>query len=117
MEAELVAGSFASVEGIWLLKLGKDFNLAFKPIPLFADNKSFILFSKNNINDNRTKHIDTHYHYTKEQMDASNLDLHYIPSSENPADILTKALSSRKHEHLLNVLGICSAWGRVLWNQ
>ena len=117
MEAELVAGSFASVEGIWLLKLGKDFNLAFKPIPLFADNKSFILFSKNDINNNCTKHIDTHYHYTKEQMDAGNIDLHYIPSSENPADILTKALSSHKHEHLLNVLGICSAWGGVLWNR
>ena len=41
MEAELVAGSFASVDGIWLLKLGKDFNLVFKLIPLFADNKSY----------------------------------------------------------------------------
>ena len=115
MEAELVAGSFASVEGIWLLKLGKDFNLMFKPIPLFADNKSFILFSKNDINNNRTKHIDTHYHYTKEQMNAGNITLHYIPSCENPADMLTKALPSRKHQHLLNALGICFAWGGVLW--
>ena len=109
MEAELVAGSFTSVEGIWLLKLRKDFNLAFKPIPRFADNKSFILFSKNDIDNNFTKHINTHYHYTKEQMDTSNINFHYIPSSENLADILTKALSSHKHEHLLNILGICSA--------
>ena len=52
MEAELIAGSFTSVEGLWLLKLGGDFHLIFKLIPLFADNKAFILFSKNNVNNN-----------------------------------------------------------------
>ena len=52
MEVELIAGSFTSVEGIWLLKLGGDFHLIFKPIPLFTDNNSFILFSKNNVNNN-----------------------------------------------------------------
>ena len=109
MEAELVAGSFASVEGIWLLKLGGDFHIIFKPIPLFADNKSFILFSKNDVNNNRTKHIDTHYHYTKNEMATGNIELHYIPSQDNLADIFMKPLSSHKHEHLLNVLGICSA--------
>ena len=64
MESELVAGSFAMTEGIWLVCLGKDFKHGFTPIPLFTNNQSFILFSKNNISNNRTKHIDTHYHYT-----------------------------------------------------
>ena len=38
MEAEFVAGSMASVEGIWLIRLGKDFQYHFTPIPLFTDN-------------------------------------------------------------------------------
>ena len=109
MESELVAGSFATTEGIWLIRLGKDFKHIFTSIPLFTDNQSFILFSKNNISNNRTKHIDTHYHYTCNKVTAGNIQLHYIPGTDNPADVLTKALSPRKHGHILNMLGICHA--------
>jgi len=64
MESELIAGSFASAEGIWIIKLGQDFKHDFIPIPIFTDNQSSIIFSNNEINNNRTKHIDIHYHYT-----------------------------------------------------
>jgi hypothetical protein len=109
MEAEAIAGSFTSVEGTWLSKLGKDFNILFKPIPIFTDNESFISFCKNEVNNNRTKHIDIHYHYTKNEIIAGNIELHHIPTADNPADILTKPLSPRKHRHLLHVIGICRA--------
>ena len=109
MEAEAIAGSFTSVEGTWLSKLGKDFNVIFKPIPIFTDNESFISFCKNEVNNNRTKHIDIHYHYTKNEIIAGNIELHHISSADNPADILTKPLSPRKHQHLLKVIGICRA--------
>ena len=106
MEAELVAGSIATAEGIWLIRLGKDFKHDFTPIPVFTDNQSFIAFTKNDVNSTRTKHIDTHYHYAREQVDAGTIKLHYIPSLANPADILTKPLSPRKHANLLSALGI-----------
>ena len=109
MESELVAGSFATVEGIWLIRLGKDFHHNFTPIPIFTDNQSFIMFSDNNITNNRTKHIDIHYHYTQHEVAAGNIKLHYIPGTANPADILTKALSPRKHAYLLSLLGVCHA--------
>ena len=62
MESELISGSFATAEGIWLICLGKDFQQNFSPVPIFTDNQSFIAFSSNDINNNRTKHIDMHYH-------------------------------------------------------
>ena len=52
MEAEVIAGSFSSVEGTWLSKLRKDFNIIFKLIPIFTDNESFISFCKNEVNNN-----------------------------------------------------------------
>jgi hypothetical protein len=64
MESELVAGSIASVEGIWLVRLAKDFQHNFVPIPIFTDNQSFIAYSSSEAVSTRTKHIDTHYHYT-----------------------------------------------------
>ena len=109
MESELVARSFATTEGIWLIRLGKDFKHAFTTIPLFTDNQSFILFSKNDIRNNCTKHIDTHYHYTRNEVIARNIRLYYVPGTVNPADVLTKALSPCKHIHILDSLGICHA--------
>ena len=109
MESELIAGSFASTEGIWLIKLGADFMHSFIPIPVFTDNQSFIAFANNDISNTRTKHIDTHYHYTRDEISKGNIILHYIPTHDNPADIFTKPLSLRKHQHLLKLLGICCA--------
>jgi hypothetical protein len=106
MESELVAGSITSAEGIWLIRLGKDFRHNFTLIPLFTDNQSFIMFSNNDVSNSRTKHIDTHYHYTREQIIAGTIKLHYIPTLDNPTDILTKPLSPHKHVHLLNELGV-----------
>ena len=106
MEAKLVAGSIASAEGIWLIRLKRDFRHNFTPIPLFTDNQSFIAFTKGDANNARTKHIDTHYHYTCKQVNVGIINLDYIPTANNPADILTKPLSPRKHANLLNTLGV-----------
>ena len=106
MEAELVAGSIASVEGIWIIKLGRDFHHLFNPIPLYTDNQSFIALSVTDTSNKRTKHIDTHYHYTREQINAGTIKLFYIPTLQNPADILIKPLPPNKHLHHLEILGM-----------
>ena len=114
MESELIAGSFASAEGIWLNKLGKNFHIKLTPIPIFTNNQSTIAYSKTEINNSRTKHIDIHYHYTIEQIIARNIKIIYIKTAKNPADMLMKPLSRRKHLCILELLGICQAWGGVL---
>ena len=106
MEAELVAGSITSAEGVWIIRLGKDFQHDFNPIPLYTDNQSFIALSTNDVSSKRTKHIDTHYHYTKDQIAAGTIKLLYIPTLQNPADIFTKPLSPNKHLYLLDILGV-----------
>ena len=100
---------FVMTEGAWIIQLSKDFRHIFTPIPLFTDNQSFILFSKNDIRNSCTKHIDMHYHYTRNEVAAGNIKLHYIPGIANPTDVLTKALSPCKHIHILNSLRICCA--------
>ena len=106
VEAKIVAGSITSAEGIWLIKLGKDFQHDFTPVPLFNGNQSFNVFSNNEVNNNKMKHIKTHFHYTQKQINAGMIKLLYIPTPENLADMLTKPLSPHKHVHLLNILGV-----------
>ena len=106
MESELIAGSFTSIEGTWLIRLAKDFKHDLAPIHLHTDNQPFIFYSKNDISNTRTKHIDTHYHYTCDQISKGNIELSYISTPDNLADILTKPLSLRKHTSLLERLGV-----------
>ena len=113
MEVELIVGSIASAEDIWLIRLGRDFKHNLTPIPMFTDNQSFIAFMKNDINNTRTKHINTHYHYMRKQVNASNIQLHCIMSLNNPPNILMKPLPPHKHVNLLNTLGIHHIWRGV----
>ena len=107
MESEVMAGSFATMEGIWLIRLGKDFQHNFTPIPIFTDNQFSITFSNDSISSSRTKHIDVHY--MRNQITTGNIKLHYIKTFENPANILMKPLSPCKHLHILEILGVCWA--------
>ena len=82
MESELIAGFFASAEGIRLNKLGDGFHINFIPIPIFTDNQSMIAYSKYKINNNHMKHSDIHYHYMRDQIIARKINLicYYIIS-------------------------------------
>ena len=106
MESEVIAGSFASIEGIWLIRLSRDFRHNFIPIPLFTDNQPVILYSQNDLSNTHTKHIATHYHYTCDQVTSGNIKSHYISTHENVTNILIKSLSPHKHVQLLEALRV-----------
>lgn len=65
----------------------------------------------------RTKHIELDVHFLREKVAADSLQVHYIFSSEQTADILTKALSYHHFRLLYNKLNLTFpglAWGGVL---
>ena len=91
MEAEYMAACAASQEAIWLVRLLKEFGCLFtKPISLMEDNQSCIYLSKNPGDFAKSKHIDTRYHFVREQVEAVNKILRKIDTKENLADIFTK---------------------------
>jgi hypothetical protein len=50
--------------------------------------------SNNPIIYKRTKHIDVRYHFVREKVESKELELVYIPTQHQLADVLTKPLSS-----------------------
>jgi hypothetical protein len=54
----------------------------------------------------RSKHVDTQYHFTREKLQAKQIQLTYISTIEMTTDILTKFLPKEKHFHYVNNLGI-----------
>jgi hypothetical protein len=60
---------------------------------LLTDNQSAIDLSKNPEYHARSKHIDIQYHYVREIVHSGQVILKYVPTKDNIADLLTKALS------------------------
>ncbi|GKE54369.1 hypothetical protein Tco_1489525 [Tanacetum coccineum] len=82
-----------------------DYGLGFIKIPLYYDNKSDIVLCCNNVQYSRSKHIDIIYHFIKEQVKIRVVELYFVRTEYQLADIFTKALGRDRLEFLINKLG------------
>ena len=112
-EAEYMASSFATQELIWLKALIKE--IKFKiPVPILKqDNQSSIALAKNPVHHPRTKHIDIRYHFIRERVLNSELQLEFCPTTEMAADMLTKPLSQQLLVPCRTILQVAPSRGSV----
>ncbi|GJS23234.1 retrovirus-related pol polyprotein from transposon TNT 1-94 [Tanacetum coccineum] len=80
----------------------------FNKIPLYCDNKSAIALCCNNVQHSRSKHIDERYHFIKEQVENGVVELYFVRTEYQLADIFTKALSRERFNFLIEKLGMRS---------
>ncbi|GKA20605.1 retrovirus-related pol polyprotein from transposon TNT 1-94 [Tanacetum coccineum] len=72
--------------------LYRDYGFQFNKIPLYCDNKSAIALCCNNVQHLRAKHIDVQYHFIKEQVENGIVELYFVRTEYQLADIFTKPL-------------------------
>ena len=77
-----------------------------KKVEIYFDSSSAIAISHNPIQHSRTKHIDIRYHFLKDNVQKSNIELIFVPSPEEIADVFTKALDDKDFNHFLKLLGM-----------
>ncbi|GJZ18473.1 retrovirus-related pol polyprotein from transposon TNT 1-94 [Tanacetum coccineum] len=85
-----------------------DYGLGFNKIPMCCDNKSAIVLCCNNVQHSRSKHIDIRFHFIKEQVENGVVELYFVNTEYQLADIFTKALGRERIEFLINKLGMRS---------
>nr|GEX76266.1 hypothetical protein [Tanacetum cinerariifolium] len=85
-----------------------NYGLVFNKIPMYCDNKSAIAFCCNNVQHSRSKHIDIRYHFIKEQVENGVIELYFVNTEYQLADLFTKALGRDRIEFLTNKLGMRS---------
>jgi hypothetical protein len=104
-EAEYMACAAAVQEAIWLRLLMNDLDMVQGDATVIHnDNQGTIALSKDPVYHARSKHIDIRHHFVQERVAAGDIVLRYMPSTEMPADMLTKALDKTLFERLRQVL-------------
>jgi hypothetical protein len=93
MEAEYMAASAATQEALWQARLLQQLGMRIElPIILYEDNKSAIMFADHPGDHRTTKHIDTKTNFAREAQTNGYIKLVYVPTAEQLADGMTKAL-------------------------
>jgi hypothetical protein len=106
-EAEYIASANAACQGIWLSRLlGELLNIQAPTVKLLVDNKSAIALSKNPVHHDRSKHIDTRFHFIRDCVDKGEVDVDHVGTRDQLADILTKALGRVRFLELRQQLGV-----------
>jgi len=114
-EAEYIGLSNAAKEATWLQRLLQELGYRasdVKPLLLYGDNlPSHSLTEIGGQFRARTKHIDIHYHYIRQQVANGTIKVEYIRTDDMIADGLTKPLLSEKYKTFIKQLGMVSMKG------
>ena len=106
-EAEYMALSEAGSQAIWIKRLLNDMGVIRKqvtPIILRSDSKSAISLTENTRNHGRTRHIDTHWHWIRDQAQKGAIKISYVPGNTLVADGLTKPLAKPAFKAFVDML-------------
>nr|GEW94676.1 retrotransposon protein, putative, unclassified [Tanacetum cinerariifolium] len=91
-----------------------DYGFVFNKIPLYYDNRSAIALFYNNVQHSRSKHIDIRHHFIREQAEKGVVELYFVTTDYQLANIFTKALPRERFEFLLLRLGMRSMSPKTL---
>ncbi|KAL8104040.1 hypothetical protein AgCh_028318 [Apium graveolens] len=86
----------------------RDFGIKCGKVPIYCDNTSTINISKNPVNHSRTKHIDVHHHFLRDNAAKGKIELVFVPTEYQLADIFTKPLGEARFSTIRRELGMCS---------
>ena len=93
-EAEYRGAAIATCEEVWTRRLLSDLGEYIDgSVTIWCDNMSNIQLAKNPLFHARTKHIEVHYHFVREKVIDGEVDLLYVSTNQQVADILTKGFS------------------------
>ena len=106
-EAEYRGVVKASCKAVWLRRMLADMHVfQTGPTPLFCDNQGVLKLAKNPVFHEQTNHVETHCHYIHQLVEDGSIQLRYVPTMEQPADIFTKPLGPDKFVKFRGSIGV-----------
>ncbi|CAI7834238.1 unnamed protein product [Closterium sp. NIES-53] len=107
VESEYMALFRAVREIVWqrrlLAELGEEQQ---GPTPLYFDSQGAIALAKNPVLHGLTKHMRVKWHWTKSMVAAGEVELHYVKTTRQPDDMMTKRLVEQNHWNCCKLAGM-----------
>nr|GEW31117.1 retrovirus-related Pol polyprotein from transposon TNT 1-94 [Tanacetum cinerariifolium] len=100
-EAEYVAAVRCCANILWMKSQLIDYDIIYEKVPIFCDNTSAIVILNNPVLNSRTKHIDIRYHFIRDYILKGDIELHFIPTQYQLADIFTKPLNESTFKRVI----------------
>ena len=108
-QAEYVALASAGKESEWLrqvMKIIRGIKKSQLGTTIFCDNQSAIALAENNSSNKRTKHFEVRYHFIRELIERKRINVDYISTNQQAADIFTKGLPRVRFNEILNLINV-----------
>ncbi|GKB43613.1 retrovirus-related pol polyprotein from transposon TNT 1-94, partial [Tanacetum coccineum] len=107
-EAEYIALYGCCAQILWMRSQLTDYGFQFNKIHMYCDKKSVIALCCNNVQHSRVKHIDVRYHFIKDQVENGIVELYFVRTEYQLADIFTIPLPRESLNFLIEKLGMRS---------
>nr|GEY21936.1 retrovirus-related Pol polyprotein from transposon TNT 1-94 [Tanacetum cinerariifolium] len=106
VESEYVSLSACCAQVLWMRTQLTDYGYHFEKILIYCDSKSAIAISCNPVQYSRMKHIAFRYNFIKEHVEKGTIELYFVNTDYQLADIFTKALPVDRFNYLVCRLGM-----------
>ncbi|GKE50306.1 hypothetical protein Tco_1481564 [Tanacetum coccineum] len=91
---------------LWMRTQLTDYDFFYDKVPIYCDSKSAIAISCNPVQHTRTKHIDVRYHFIKDHVEKGTIELYFVGTEYQLADLFTKSLPKARFKFLVENLGM-----------
>ena len=103
-ESEFISLVEGAKDVLFIVQLLQEFFVVELPINVGIDNQGAQAMAEHNLSNTRSKHIDIKYRFITDWVQKGLLSLRYVSTSDNRADIMTKALRPADHQAKLSLL-------------
>ncbi|KAJ9556600.1 hypothetical protein OSB04_011214 [Centaurea solstitialis] len=84
----------------------QDYDIQLSKIRIYCDNTSAIAIANNPVLHSKTKHIEVRYHFIRDHVMNGDIELHFVPTEYQLADLFTKPLDVTRFNMLISELGM-----------
>jgi hypothetical protein len=112
-EVKYVAAASCCSQILWIVHTMRDFGVRFERVPLMCDNISSISVAKNPVLHKKMRHVERRHHFLRDHVEKGDIEMRYIDTERQFADIFTKPLDSSQFTDLRGEIGVCHPYGLV----
>nr|GEV11830.1 ribonuclease H [Tanacetum cinerariifolium] len=100
----LIDSGFQKV--LWMRTQLTDYGFFYDRVSVYCDSKSAIVILCNLVQHTRTKHIDVRYHFIKDHVEKGTIELYFVGTEYQLADLFMKSLPEARFRFLVEKLVI-----------